>query len=138
MFVTLILVGVFSKRIEEVTEKELLTGAPGVLQDMRNNPSLNNTIRDRALALIQDPNFIARFNERSELITKRNGILKLMTPAFWWVLSVSIAALVLLSAAYFVHARVPVIELPLIIAIVLVNIKALLITKSYIWTSLSD
>lgn len=111
---------------------------PNDLIEMSKNQNLNETIRDRAKALHDHPEFTARISERKVLIEKRSGIVTLMASPFIWILSIIVASLVLLPIVHSIHTKTPLLELLLIGTTIIINFWALVVTKRFVWKMLKD
>jgi hypothetical protein len=90
------------------------------------------------ITLCDDLNFKARIGERKILIEKRKNTLNQMTPAFYWILSCIIISLTLLPFIYSIHTKSPYLEALLIMATIITNILALVVTKRFVWIMLKD
>ena len=113
-------------------------GIPTELLNMSNDEKVHGTTRTQAKDLYDDSNFKARYAERKELVDRRAKIVSLMAPAFIWILSIIIVSLVLLPFVHSIHAKTPWLELLLIVATIISNIWALIVTKGFVWTMLTD
>ena len=109
-----------------------------IVSDMAQGKGYPPNVQARAKPLDNDPNFRARFDERNALIDKRRNVLKQMTPAFGWILSIIIASLIMLPVTHSVHTKTPSLEIVLIAATAVGNIWALVVTKRFVWKMLSD
>jgi hypothetical protein len=111
---------------------------PKVILDMSNGVGVPPNIQKVARDLSDDPNFKARFDERTRIIVQRSAVVNLLWFPFGSILLVIIISLILMPFAYFIHMQIPLLELPTILFIIIVNIAALAVTTRYIWKVLKD